>query len=86
AQLNNRLYRVKKFEDGRISFIHHMNSMEDKVLTKYLVANDFPSAGASKFDSSRPSPKLRLSKAAFNFAIEDKHFEVLPDGQIIWLF
>ncbi len=40
--------------------------------------------GASAFNFSSPIPKLRISKANFNFAIEGKHFEISVDGKANW--
>ncbi|MDZ4823876.1 MAG: HNH endonuclease domain-containing protein [Flavobacteriales bacterium] len=37
-------------------------------------------------NNGKPWHRLRYSKDYFDFAIEDKHFSVNPDGQIKWLF
>jgi CRISPR-associated endonuclease Csn1 len=84
TELGKRLYRITKFEDGRISFKHHLNSMSEDNLKKEMKRNGLPDVGISTIDFSSVAPKLRLSKNAFNFAIEEKHFEVLPDGSIKW--
>ena len=46
---------------------------------------ELPDTGASAFNFSKPVPKLRITKTNFNFAIEEKHFEIKPDGAIKWL-
>jgi hypothetical protein len=40
--------------------------------------------GASYVNFETPFPKLRLAKANLNMAIEGKHFDVMPDGEIKW--
>jgi CRISPR-associated endonuclease Csn1 len=81
-ELGKRLYMIVKFEDGRISFKHHLNSMSEEDLKKEMKKHGLADVGASSFDFTKPIPKLRLSKSSFNFAIEGKDFELMPDGQI----
>ena len=83
-ELGRRLYMIVKFEDGRISFKHHLNSMSEEDLKKEMKSLDLADVGASSFNFIKPIPKLRLSKLSFNFAIEGKHFNVMPDGEIKW--
>ncbi len=83
--IGNRLYMIVKFEDGKISFKHHINSMTEDELKKEMQKLRFPDTGASYFDFSNPIPKLRLSQSNLNFAIEGKHFEINLDGTIKWL-
>ena len=45
---------------------------------------ELPESGASYIDFEKPILKLRLARDNFNFAIEGKHFEVKPDGEVIW--
>jgi CRISPR-associated endonuclease Csn1 len=87
SQLSRRLYLIIKFEEGRISFKHHLNSMSEDALKGEMKKLGLTDVGASSFhfDSHIPIPKLRLTKANFNFAIENKHFEIHPDGQLKWL-
>ena len=37
-----------------------------------------------KLNHGKPWHRLLYSKDYFNFAIEDKHFEIKPDGEVIW--
>ncbi len=83
-ELSKRLYFIVKFEDGRISLKHHLNSMSEEDLKKEMKRLNLGDVGASSFNFSFPIPKLRLSKANFNFAIEGKHFQIKPDGEIKW--
>jgi CRISPR-associated endonuclease Csn1 len=84
--LAKRFYLIVKFEDGRISFKNHLNAMPEDELKREMKRLNLADVGASSFNFSQSIPKLRLSKTAFNFAIEGKHFSVNPDGQIKWLF
>jgi CRISPR-associated endonuclease Csn1 len=85
-ELSSRLYLIVKFEDGRISLKHHLNSMSEEDLKKEMKRLSLADVGASSFSFSNPIPKLRISKANFNFAIEGKHFEIKPNGEINWQF
>lgn len=81
-ELSSRLYIIVKFEDGRISLKHHLNSMSEDILKKEMKRLGLADVGASSFSFSNPIPKLRISKANFNFIIEGKHFTIKPDGEI----
>jgi CRISPR-associated endonuclease Csn1 len=85
-ELSARLYLLVKFEDGRISLKHHLNSMSEEDLKKEMKRLGLADVGASSFSYSNPIPKLRISKSNFNFAIEGKHFEIKTDGSINWKF
>lgn len=84
AEISNRLYHIVKFDEGRISFKHHLNSMKEDELTKEMKKLDLPATGASLVNFNTPTPKLRLSQGALNMAIEWKHFTIELDGQIRW--
>lgn len=86
SELSKRLYLITKFEDGRISFKHHLNAMSEDELKAAMKARGLADVGASAFNFDEPIPKLRISKAAFDFVIEGKHFDILPDGEINWKF
>jgi CRISPR-associated endonuclease Csn1 len=86
ANLGKRLYVIVKFEDGRISFKHHLNAMKEDDLGKEMKRLGFASSGASEFDFKNPIPKLRLSQGSLNMAIENKHFNIKPDGEIKWKY
>lgn len=85
-ELSTRLYLIVKFEDGRISLKHHLNSMSEEDLKREMKRLNLADVGASSFNFSNPIPKLRITKSNFNFAIEGKHFEIKPDGKINWQF
>ncbi len=85
-ELSKRMYLITKFEDGRICFKHHLNSMSEDELKNEMKRLGLADVGSSSFNFDYPIPKLRLSKANFNFIIENKHFEMRPDGSIIWLY
>lgn len=38
-----------------------------------------------KLNKGKPFPRLLLTKGDFNFAVEGKHFEMMPDGSIKWI-
>jgi CRISPR-associated endonuclease Csn1 len=82
TELSSRLYLIVKFEDGKISLKHHLNSMSEEDLKIQMKRLGLPDTGASSFNFTNPIPKLRISKSNFNFAIEGKHFEIKPDGTI----
>lgn len=84
-EIGSRLYLIVKFEDGKISLKHHLNSMSEEDLKKEMKHLELPDTGASSFNFISPIPKLRISKTNFNFAIEGKHFEIKPDGCINWI-
>ena len=85
-ELGSRLYLIVKFEDGKISLKHHLNSMTEEDVKKEMKRLELPDSGASSFNFVKPIPKLRLSKSSFNFAIEGKHFNIMLDGEIKWKF
>jgi CRISPR-associated endonuclease Csn1 len=83
--LGIRLYLIVKFEDGKISFRHHLTTMKEEDLTKEMKRLNLPATGASKLNFSESIPKLRLSQSAIDIAIEGKHFEIRLDGEVNWL-
>lgn len=93
---SNRLYFVRRLYQasrGNIQFQHHLEARDDKQLMF-----DFPEDmmdpimgtkcgkkgvnGFSKFSLSFAAPRLLLSPNNFNFIIEDKDFDFLPDGEV----
>ena len=106
SELNKRIYKVKKFAGGQMTFDYHLEAREDPELTKIFAAKDFfkidekgkeityGGRGKSgftenffdyeKLNHGKPWHRLLYSKDYFNFAIEDKHFEIKPDGEVIW--
>ncbi len=73
TELSKRLYRTIGFEnDGRVSFVFHMEARPMKDLGK----------GESSFDATNPPPKLRLSSGNLNMLIEGIDFDIWPSGVI----
>jgi hypothetical protein len=81
-----RIYKVLKFEDGKIFFDFHLSSLSDTDVIKAMEKLGLPKKGASKINFENPPLRLRLSQASLNMAIENKHFEIKPDSEIIWKF
>ena len=76
TELSKRLYRVFKFraDDYRISLQHHLEARKDEELGN----------GDSKINFDTPSPRLLLSKSNLSILIEGKHFDIKPDGEIVF--
>lgn len=84
-ELSKRLYlsTQAKSNDGRIKFIHHLESRDDKTLEK-----EYGKAGKDGFsdlDINNPHPKLFLSKANLTMLVEHLDFEFDVTGKIIFL-
>lgn len=106
SELNKRIYKVKEFSGGQVTFDYHLEAREDKELSKTFADKTFfkinekgkeityGSRGKNgftenffeyeKLNQGRPWHRLLYSKGYFNFAIEDVHFEIKPDGKIEW--
>jgi CRISPR-associated endonuclease Csn1 len=90
----NTLYKVEGFEEnGRMRLQHHLISKEIKEIKKDMELRGLPKDGGTEVDFNNPIPLLRprlylkkQGKQLYNIAIEDKHFEVKPDGKIKWFF
>jgi len=80
-----RIYKVVKFEDGKVFFDYHLTALSDTDIMNEMEKLGLPKKGASKLDYENPSLRLRLSQATLNMAIEGKHFEIMPDGEIKWI-
>ncbi|MEI6141703.1 MAG: type II CRISPR RNA-guided endonuclease Cas9 [Mariniphaga sp.] len=84
-----RLYVITGFEkDGRIRFLYHSEARDDKKLTEAYPISEFGQNGKNGFSSinwDKPWPKLKLSKDNLNMLIENKDFEIKPDGEIRFL-
>lgn len=79
-----RIYKVLKFEDGKIFFDYHLTSLSDTDIMKEMEKQTLPKKGASKVNYKNPPLRLRLSQGALNMAIEGKHFKMEIDGTIEW--
>ncbi|HEU4573360.1 MAG TPA: HNH endonuclease domain-containing protein [Chitinophagaceae bacterium] len=84
VQLLSRVYRTGNFEEGKIYFYNHIVSLSPKQIEDRLIEMQESKKGASYVNFETPFPKLRLAKANLNMAIEGKHFDVMPDGEIKW--
>lgn len=84
--LNKRLYRILKFSDDRITFEYHLEARPASQLAeKATELKDLSyKNGYSKIDFNNPKHRYLLTKGNFNFAIEGKHFEMMPDGEVKW--
>lgn len=79
-ELSNRMYKMYQFEsDGRIKFKHHLISGSNTDIKKN--SKELPN-----FDFENCGHLLRLSSKAWNFAIEEKDFEMNLDGSIDFKF
>lgn len=79
-QLSKRLYRIFKFNEPAPSTVycylqHHAEARP----------NDELGNGEKDVDFNKYQQRLFLGASKFNCAIEGKHFEVKPDGEIKWL-
>ncbi len=85
--LSKRIYKIEGFEkDGRIRFMHHLNSIQENDLKK--LENQFGKAiyqGFSSLNFEIPWPKLKLSIGNLKMAIENKDFKTKIDGNIDWI-
>lgn len=79
-ELSNRMYKMYIFEgDGRIRLKHHLISGSTTEIKKeYKVS--------SSMNFEKYSPLLRMTANGWNFAIEEKDFEMNLDGTINWKF
>lgn len=88
ADLNKRIYTIIKFSGTRITFGFHLDARPESEIKK--VANEMNdksyATGYSKVDFRNSQPRYLLSRDSLNMAIEGKHFDVMPDGEIVWKF
>jgi CRISPR-associated endonuclease Csn1 len=90
--LQKTLYKVEGFEeDGRMTLKYHLESREDKKIKETMINRGLPDKGATTIDFENPVPLLRLrlhivkgGRGVYNFAVEGKDFEMMPDGKINW--
>jgi hypothetical protein len=81
-------------KDGRIRFTYHSEARDDKKLMQAFPENGlnnegktYGKSGKNGFSSinwATPWPKLKLSIGNLNMLIENKDFEITPDGEIIF--
>jgi CRISPR-associated endonuclease Csn1 len=87
-KITKRLYRVLKFAGVQMTFEFHLEARSaNAIAEKSKELNDKSYlTGYSNVDLDNPAPRLLLTKGKFNFAIEGKHFELNPNGSIVWKF
>ena len=73
-----RLFRVYKFNEIGSPYIYLQNHLEAR-------PNELLGDGDTVFEPAKYQHRLKLKADKFTCAIEGKHFEVKPDGQINWL-
>lgn len=77
--LLKRLFRIYKFNEMGTPNMFLQNHLEAR-------KNDLLDDGDTLFDPSKNQYRLKLKADKFTCAIEGKHFEIKPDGEIIWKF
>jgi len=78
-ELSMRLFRVYKFNEISSSeYIYLQNHIEAR-------KNDELGDGDTEWNFEKYQPRLKLISNRFTVAIESKHFEIKPDGEIKWL-
>ncbi|WP_066219098.1 type II CRISPR RNA-guided endonuclease Cas9 [Formosa haliotis] len=79
-ELSERLYKMYIFEnDGRIRLKHHLISGSTTDIKK-----EYKESSSMNF--AEYTPLLRITANGWNFAIEEKDFEMNLDGSITWKF
>lgn len=78
-ELYKRFYRIYKFNETGTSLIYLQNHLEAR-------SNDILGDGDTKFNADLYQPRLRLVANNFLCAIEGKHFELMINGDVKWLF
>lgn len=76
-QLLNRLFRIYKFNEKGTLFVYLQNHLEAS-------KNDSLGDGDKRVDFNIYQSRVYLSPANFICAIEERHFEISPDGEIKW--
>lgn len=88
SELSKRTYKIFSLygkTTGQVQFQHHLEARADKDITdpnnpqKKLI-------GFSSIDFNNLQSRYLLSPSSFKFAIEEKDFEIKPDGELIWQF
>lgn len=84
-ELARRLYIAMNFEEGKIFFKHQLVAMNTERLKIELKNMGIVEKGSSVFRTDVVAPKLSLTQANWNFAVEGRHFTQHPDGSIHFL-
>ncbi len=75
--LSQRLFRIYKFNEMGTPNLFLQNHIEAR-------KNELLDDGDTSFNSSLYQYRLKIKANKFTAAIEGKHFEVMPDGEIKW--
>lgn len=78
-ELFQRFYVVYKFNEVGSPYIYLQFHLEAR-------QNDLLGDGDTVFDPKKYQYRLKLKADKFTCALEKKHFEIKPDGEIKWLF
>lgn len=81
SELLARMYRVYKFNEPAPSTVyvylqHHLEARSNDVLGN----------GENEIKLDKYQPRIFLNSTKFTCALENIHFNILPDGEIRWLF
>jgi CRISPR-associated endonuclease Csn1 len=76
-ELLKRIFRIYKFNEKGTLFVYLQNHIEAS-------KNDSLGDGDKRVDLKNFQPRVYLSPSNFICAIESKHFEIKPDGEINW--
>ncbi|MCL6524859.1 MAG: hypothetical protein K6T34_09380 [Thermoflavifilum sp.] len=90
-ELQNRLFRVYKFNEVGSPYIYLQNCIEarsEQELAQIPKSDKLgkPIDGYTEFNSSLYQHRLRLKADKLNCVFENKDFYILPDGEIKWKF
>lgn len=77
-ELLTRLFRIYKFNEMGTPNLFLQNHLEAR-------KNELLDDGDTFFDASKKQYRLKIKASKFNCAIEGKHFEIRPDGEIKWV-
>jgi CRISPR-associated endonuclease Csn1 len=85
-KLISRVYKIIKFTGVQMTFESHIEARAASELKKIATNTKDASYhdGYSTIDFDNLKPRYRLTAGKFNFAIEERDFEILPDGEIIF--
>ncbi len=78
-EILKRVFRIYKFNEMGTPNLFLQNHIESR-------PNELLDDGDTIFEAIKYQYRLKIKADKFNCAIEDKHFEIKPDGAIKWLF
>lgn len=83
-QLQNRLFRIYKFNEVGSPYIYlqnHLEARSEEELDKLEKKKD----GYTKFDKDIYQYRLKLKSSKLNCIFQGKDFAIKPDGEILWI-